>query len=373
MKINVNRKSLITCLTMVSKALPTRSLLPINNNLLFVVSKGSCYVYARNGSLQIKGVFAVDSQEDFSMCIPGGTLINTVKLLGDDEIVFKYDAEKFNLIISAGKKKYTMKGFDPENFRPQVVSGDDNISLKIPATEIIGHIKSLSTIIDWSDLRTQIAGITFLVNKGLLEITGAHGGSIFYRGITEVKPDKEFHMVIPRDVSAAISDTKGNGDFEVVIGKKSVSFSNEGFEFISVLLDVQSPILIEKYMINDSDKYFVVDKEPFMLSLRRLSNYSNENHSLRMNLNGESLSLVSENPKFSIGAEEVLDVKNVRANDIVTGINIRFLMLVISNIKGDKVKIMIESHNKPIYIQDYEVKTDKELWACGALSIVQPD
>jgi len=370
MKININKKSLLKCLDTVNKAVPQRAIMPITHNFLFVVMKNTCTVYAYNGKLQIKGQFAVESKEDFGMCVPANTLMNTVKLLSDEEFVFNYDPAKFILNIIAGKKKYKMSGFNPKDFPIQKVKGDDLIEIKLQTSQIIDHIKRLSNIVDWSEMRESLAGVTMLVNNGVLEITGVHGGRYFYRGITSIKPETDFGIVLHKDISVAIGQALGKGDTEIVVGKRNLSVKMDGFEYTSVLMDVKAPLVVENYFDYDSEKYIVIDKNEFLGSLRRLSNYSNEDSTLLLEIKGNELKLNSENVSYSIDAEEIIDIQNKDVEDRVFGLSINYLLSILGNISGEKIKILNGTGKiKMVCIQDYENVDYTEMWGLGEFVI----
>lgn len=359
------------CFETVSRAIPQRSIMPITNNFLFVIMDQTCRIYAYNGKLQIQGQIQVESTEDVSLCIPANTLLNTVKLLDEEELIFNYNAEKFILNIAAGKKKYKITGVDPKDYPIQSVDKEDAIELKVQTAHIIEHIKALSKIVDWSEMREFLAGVTLVVNNGKLEISGVNGARYFYRGITSIEPEKEFGIVLHKDIAIALGGAKGAGDTEMIIGKRSVSIKMDGFDFTSVLIDVKKPMILEKYFDYDREKYIVVDKNEFLGSLRRLSNYSNDESTLLLSIEKEELKLNSENTNYEIDGEEVLDIQNESVDDRVFGLNINYLLSVFSNIKGDKIKLFNGTGNaKMVCIQDYENTDDTEIWGVCEFVIV---
>ena len=372
MKIKINKKSLIRCIDMVSKAVPQRTVIPITHNFLFVIIDNTCRIYAYNGKLQVQGQITVECPEDVTMCVPANTLMNTVKLLDEDEIVFNYNSEKFVLNIVAGKKKYKLTGFNPKDFPIQSVNPEGAVELKMPSSHIIDHIKTLSSIVEWNDIRPMMSGITMFSNHGKLEITGVHGSSYFYRGITDVIHEDEFFIVLHKDISIALANSKGKGDAEMTIGKKQVSVRMDGFIFTSVLIDVNKPLVVEKYFDFDREKYIVIDKNDLLGSLRRLSNYSDEHASLVLNVSGDELKLSTENVNFNMDGEEILDIENKDSNDRIFGLNIRFLTTIVSNIKGDKVRIFEGTKGIPMAcIQDYENSSDSEMWGIGQVVLAK--
>ena len=366
MKILVNRKSMQSRLETVSKALPSKSVLPINENFLFVIEDNTCYVYARNGNLQIKGQFAVESKENFSMCIPGKTLMNTIGLMSDEDINFNYNDEKFVLNISAGKKRYKLTGFNPKDFVPQATT-EEGLRISLRSSVIIPKIATMSRVVKWDDLRPQLAGITIASIEDDITVSGAHEAFFFCRSLLSIAPEKDFGIVLPRDISIALGGMKGAGDTDITIYDRSVFFNVDGFELQSTLLNVPKVVELEKLFCHDRKKYIVLDREELSLSLKRLINYSTDKSIIRLELKGLELGLSCENEDFGKDAEEILDVESVNADDCVVGISIKYLSVILSSIVSDKIKLFMVDYKRPVFLQKYENMDDAEVWGCAPM------
>jgi len=363
MKINVNNKSLTQCLEVVSRALPQKVIIPINSFMLFSIKDGACEIYAQNGKLQIKGRIGVDLKEEVKICIPGNIFMNTIRLLNDEEITLDYNEEKLLLQIVAGKKKYKMTCEDPKNYTLQKV-GESSAEFKFPAADLVRYVGTLSKIVKWDDMRPEIAGVTMVSNKGTIDITGTYESFYFYRADTRVDISENVAIVMHKDISIAVGSMKGNGDSVITIGKKSMSIYIDSFEFTSVLVDVKSPIILEKYFVYEEEKYIVANKQDLMMSIKRASNYAGVNSLVVLSLIDNELKINSENSEYGIDAEEVIDVENNNTENIDIAVNLKFIGSILSNIIGEYVKIYISAKNKPIYIRDHDNLKSPEYWGC---------
>ena len=363
MKINVNNKSLTQCLEVVSRALPQKVTLPINSFLLFSIKDKVCEIYAQNGKLQIKGRIAVDMKEEVKICIPGNIFMNTIRLLNDEELTLDYNEEKLSLQIIAGKKKYKMTCEDPKHYTVQKVE-DSNVEFKFPAADLVRYVGTLSKIVKWDDMRPEIAGVTMVSNNGTIDITGTYESFYFYRADTRIDIAEKVAIVMHKDISIAVGSMKGNGDSIINIGAKSMSVNIDGFVFTSVLVDVRSPIILEKYFVYEEDKYIIANKQDLMMSIKRASNYAGISSLVVMSLLGKELKINSENSEYGIDAEETIDVENKNTEDIDIAVNLKFIGSILSNITGEFVKIYISAKNKPIYIRDCDNLNSPEYWGC---------
>jgi len=366
MKIKVNRKSMKKCLDTVSLGLPNKSIIPINDNFLFVIEGQTCYAYAKNGKMQIKGQFAVESKGDFSMCVPGKTIMNTIGLLGDEEISLNYNDEKFILTITAGKKRYKLTGYNPKQFTPQSITSE-GLNMSILSSKIIPQITTISKVVKWDDLRPQLAGLTIASVGNDITVSGAHESTFFCRSLIGVNPEQEFGIVLPRDISNALSQMRGAGDTEITIFDRSVFFSLDGFELQSTLLEVKKVINLEQLFCHEREEYIVIDREEMSMALKRLLNYSTENAIIRLDLQGTEFNLSCDNEDFGKEAEETIDVENHGSKDCIIGISIRHLSSILAAVSDEKIKMFMVNYKRPVFIQKHGTMDDSEVWGCAPM------
>lgn len=368
MKIKVNKDSLLKCLEVVVKAIPSKAFMPMEHNFFLDIKDSKCYAYARSGKIQIKGLFPVESKEDIQICVPGNILMNTVRLLRDEELVFNYNPEKFILNLVAGKKKYKITGVNPSEFNPSKVIDDNPISIKALASSILGPISTVSKIVKWDDMRNELSGVTLLSNEGSIDISGTHEAFYFHISKTGIETDKEFGIVLPKDLSIALSQTKGAGDANIIIGEKSISVSVDGFEFYSVLIDIRKVMNLEKFFELDEEKFLLIDKDEILMAVRRLTNYCEAGSGMIVSLEGNELKLFSENQGFGVDAEEVIDVTNKNTENIKLGIDVRYLLSILNNVSGSTIKLYMSHPKRPIYIRDADNLNEK--WGCALMALV---
>ncbi|MHA1170050.1 MAG: hypothetical protein ACTSRU_19650, partial [Candidatus Hodarchaeales archaeon] len=342
--------------------------IPINYNFLFDIQEdGKCDVYARNSELQMKGFMTVTTKEAVKICVPGTTLMNTIKLLTEEEINFNYNPEKFILNISAGKKKYKLTGENPKDYIPQQVP-EDAIEYKNLASKIIPHITTLSKVVDWKDMRPQLQGITFNVIDGNLILSGTHGAFFFCRCLVDTNVDDPFSFVLPKECSMALAQMKGHGDIEMFLGKRAVFFKVEGFELRSSLVEVTSVIEIDKYFVYNDDQYLIMDKNDLGMATKRMVNYANSDEAtLRIEVMGDELKLSSDNEDFGREAEEILDVSNHENKDMVVGLNMRYAAAIMGAIDSDKIKAFFVNFNKPVFFQNGDGNESSQVWGCAPI------
>ena len=143
----------------------------------------------------------------------------------------------------------------------------------------------------------------------------------------------------------------------------------EGYEFLSVLVNIRKAIDFEKLFNYDEEKYLLVDKDEISMACKRLFNYCEIGSALVVELDGENITLKSENTAYGVDAEEVIPVSNIGVQNIRLGIDIRYLSGIINNISGDKVRLYLVSNKSPIYIIDDSHQNEK--WGCALMILAK--
>ena len=288
--------------------------------------------------------------------------------LQDEELTFNYNEEKRSLTISAGRKKYKMSCDNPSDFKPRVVPEENRTIVNCMASEIVEAIKTTSKIIKWDDMRPELAGVTILSTDGDVSVSGTHEAFYFYLESTGIKVDNPVGVVLPKDVCGAISAARASGEVEFIFGARSMSLTLDGFEYHSTLLDPRAPLNLDKYFAYEKESFIVVDREELGMALKRMSSYTPDGKALIISIAGEEMKLESEDELSNMDAEEIIDVVNRGTKDVTIGLNVRYLMSILSNMEGDNVRIHVKAHNHPIYLMDDDNVSESKRWGCALIA-----
>ena len=89
----------------------------------------------------------------------------------------------------------------------------------------------------------------------------------------------------------------------------------------------------------NNDKTFVVSRDAFLLSIRRVGNYANQSTSqIRISLNNESATITAEDIDYSNKAEESI-TGTYQGEPIDIGFNSKFLREILDNIDASEIQL----------------------------------
>ncbi len=107
-------------------------LVPILENFLFELADGTLTVTASDYQTTVIGEVQVDGQENGSVCVPAKMLMETLKNLPEQPIVFSLEKTGSYVVeVKVDNGKYRLTGENPEDF-PRVPPLDRPEQLDIP-------------------------------------------------------------------------------------------------------------------------------------------------------------------------------------------------------------------------------------------------
>ena len=139
MKFIVSTSSLLKQLQAISGALSNAAVLPILENFLFEINEGNLTVSATDLQTSMTTSLTVESKENGRIAIPSKILLDTLKNLPEQPVIFSIDNQSFAIEISAGDGKYKLSGENGEDF-PKLPSTDQESSFTINSSILLEAI-----------------------------------------------------------------------------------------------------------------------------------------------------------------------------------------------------------------------------------------
>jgi len=118
MKLTVSQSVLVRGLSMVSRAVSTRSTLPVLANILIATDCGRLRLSATNLEICISAWIPAQIQEEGAVTVPARTLVDIISKLPADQITLKLNENTFALGLKCGGFSSSVKGIDANEFPP---------------------------------------------------------------------------------------------------------------------------------------------------------------------------------------------------------------------------------------------------------------
>lgn len=245
MKVSCLQEHLARGLTIVSRAVSTRSTLPVLANVLLATDNGRLKLSATNLEIVITCWIGAKVEEEGAITLPARTLVDLVNTLPQDQVELYLHEPDLSVHISCGWTEANIKGIDHQEF-PIVPEPDKVERIRLEADVLKQMINQVAFAAATDDSRPALTGVHTTFDGNQVHMVATDGyrlsmRSAFIPGYVE----PPFSIIIPArslmDVARVIGD-----DLEAVFmslpgGRKQVVFDMDNVVLVTQLLDGNFP------------------------------------------------------------------------------------------------------------------------------------
>ncbi len=359
LSVTVERAVLLKALGHVQSVVERRNTLPILANIKIEVSGNSLSLTATDTDIEITEKIAVEVAEEGAITVPAHTLYDIIRKLPDGAQValIGTDTAGGKLKINSGSCKFTLASL-PVNDFPEMDRGNMTHSFKLLPAEIIALIDKTKFAISTEETRYYLNGIFLHTKNDKLCAVATDGHRLAKVEIDAPAGAKDIDgVIIPRktvgEIRKLIED--GAGEIEVSLSDSKIAFVCNDAVLISKLIDGTFPDY-EKVIPSDNDKEVEIESGALARAVDRVSTISSEKtRAVKFTLEEGKL-IVSATSEENGAAKEEIEAE-YSENPFDIGFNSRYLLEMMSVLKGQKIQIRLKDGNAPALVSDSEDPT----------------
>lgn len=351
MKLIFTKSNLLKAVSTVSKAVPSKTTMPILECILIDATTDSIKFTANDMELGIETVVEGDILQKGVIAIDAKLFSEIVRKLPDNDVVIESD-ENLQTTITCEKAKFTISAKSGEEFSNlPYIEKEDQIELsQFTLKELIRQ--TIFSIAD-NDSNKLMTGVLFQVIGDILKVVSLDGHRISIRK-TELKESyQDRKVVVPGKTLIEISKIlSGEADQNVLI-----SFTNNHivFEFdrtvvVSRLIEGEY-FRIDQMLSNDYETKLKINKKELLSCIDRATLFVKEGDKkpIIMNITDDMMELKIKSQIGSMN-EEIMLVKEGR--DLMIGFNPKFLIDALRVIDDEEVVLYLTNPKAPCFIRD---------------------
>ncbi len=353
MKFIVSSSTLLKQIQMLNGVLNSSNTLPILDNFLFEVDKGTLTIAASDLETTITTHLTVESKDTGNVAVPARLLIDTLKTFPEQPLTFTIDKKRLAIEISSDYGKYKITGQNGDEF-PKAPSVDNGSSIEMDGTILSRAIGKTLFAAGNDELRPVMSGVfvQFATDGTTFVATDAHKLVRYRRG--DVKATGNASFILPRKPLNLLKNILGTGEglVRVEYNATNARFSwgiapdgSVGSTLICRLIDGKYPNYDAVIPKNNPNK-LTIDTTALLGSIRRVSIFANKTtHQVRLKITGSELNISAEDLDFSNEAAERLTC-SYAGDDMEIGFNSRFLVEMLTNIDSNEATIEMSAPNR---------------------------
>jgi DNA polymerase-3 subunit beta len=279
MKLTCLQENLNRGLSIVGRAVATRTTLPITNNVLLATDEGRLKLVATNLEMAISCWIGAKVEDEGAITVPARLLTEFVSSLPSDTIAINLSPQTKTLGLKCARFEARISGVDAKDF-PPIPSIDDGITTKIEVEALRQGINQVVFAAATEESRPVLTGVDAQFEGDKLTLAAADGFRLAVLKLpikTKVTPKTE--IIIPARTMAELNRLIGDQEEAIDItlnpNKSQVLFRLKSIELVSQLVQGTFPnysqLIPKSYQTR-----VIVNKDEFLRATKTASIFARD-------------------------------------------------------------------------------------------------
>jgi len=336
MKFTANSIELQRTLNKLGGVIPTKSPMPILENILFELTSDVLTMTATDTAISLMVSLPVRGGEDGKIAIPAKRLMDTMRSLPDTSAVFVIDTTTNKIRITTDNGEYGLTGEGAKEF-PSAPSFKGTAEITMDSNALRGIIHRTAFAVSTDELRPAMMGVLLQSKGAELRAVSTDGHRLVRLIHKQTKPvSLQKDVVIPAKALLVLGKSIDEGDTTISVSETHVKFSFQQSFLVSRLIDETYPNY-ETVIPTENDKIMTVKRDEIISSIRRVALYASATtHQIRFDVSKSSLRVAAQDIDFGGEAKETIPCAYT-GDALEIGFNSVYLVDILSHLESEQV------------------------------------
>jgi DNA polymerase III subunit beta len=318
MKFTIKRTAFIQALNMVSRAISSKTTIPILTGLKLTTTSDRLILTGSNADVSIETVIDLNDEaneliikSEGSIVLPARFFSGIVKKLPNDNMTVEV-TNGFQTEITSGTASFTINGLDASDY-PHLPEINNDNEVKLSGDVFKEIINQTVVAVSTQESRPILTGVHFVLKDQTLFAVATDSHRLSQRKIALPENQGEYDVIIPgsslRELSKMISDN--TAEVGMTISDNQVLFTLENTYFYSRLLEGNYPDT-SRLVPKESETRTQFDAHELLGAIERASLLSHESHNnvvkLTLKVNEKTVTISGNSPDVGNVEEEIPSV-----------------------------------------------------------------
>ena len=351
MKLICSKASLLKGVSIVSKAVPSRTTMPILNCILIDASANEIKLTANDMELGIETVIEGEIVERGIIALDAKFFSEIVRKLPDNDVVIESD-DTFQTTITCEKAKFNIVGKSGEDFSylPYI---EKNESISISQFTLKDVVRQTIFAIADNDTNKLMTGELFEINENRLRVVSLDGHRISIRNIELKESYSPLKVVVPGKTLQEISKIltgEAEDMVDIFFADNHILFEFDETKVVSRLIEGEY-FHIDQMLSSDYDTKVKINKREFLNCIDRATLLIREGDKKPIILNIQDGSLQLKINSFVGSMNEEIEIEK-EGKDLLIGFNPKFFIDALRVIDDEEVTLYMVNPKAPCFIKD---------------------
>ena len=360
MKFSANSTELQRALGKLAGVIPSKSTMPILENVLFSLSGDTLTLTATDLAISLTVSVSVKGLEDGTIAVPAKRLMDTVRSLPDTSAAFTIDTTTNKIRITTDNGEYGLTGESAKEF-PVVPSlkGISEITIGVDLLRKIIHRTVFAVSTD--ELRPAMMGVLLQAKASDLRAVATDGHRLVRLSVkTPQAANLKKDLIVPAKALVSLLKSVEEGECTIVIDEAHIRFAFAGSVLVSRLIDETYPNY-ESVIPADNDKTLTVKRDETISSIRRVALYASATtHQVRFDIEKSSLRVSAQDVDFGGEAKETIAC-SYSGDGLEIGFNANYLLDILTHLDSEEVVFHFSSPTRAGVIAPSAGPKDEEV------------
>ena len=358
MEFKANTTELLKSLSKVNGVVPSKTALPILENILFDLQDNSLHLSATDLEISMTTTLTVTGRSSGKVAVPAKRLIDTLKSLPETTLTFTAN-DANQITFTTDKGTYKLSGENGSEY-PSIPNLKSAFKFDISAQQLGRMISHTLFAVSNDELRPAMMGVLFQLRSDELKTVATDGHRLVafsYKGFSS-KEDKNF--IVPAKALGILTRTIGENNVPVSIDDKFISFELSGTTLISRLINENYPNYEAVIPIENNRKLKAATGE-LKSAVKRVSLFSNSTtHQIRFSMSENPLKVSAED--YDQGRSAAEDITSTfEGESIDIGFNANYIQDILEHIDTDEVFLELSAPTRASIVLPSEQKEKENL------------
>jgi DNA polymerase-3 subunit beta len=344
MKLSIARGELLDALAVVTKALSSRTTLPILSGILVTASGNEVVFQSTDLEISIKNSAPAAVDEKGSAVLPGRLLAEVVRSLPEEAV--RIETSSFDqAIVTCGGASFTLRSLSPDDF-PKFPDLTPETTISLPAEILQTLVKKVSKAVSRDEARPILTGVLLVMDGSEIRMvaTDSYRLAVATEQLEQPMSEK-VEVVVPGKALEEIPRLSSPGD----IVRLGISNNQVVFEFgssVYVTRRIEGSFPNYKQLIPaDGETRVVVSRAELEEAAKRVSLLAQHNAPLRLKVTESTLNLTAQTQDVGEATEDLM--VSTEGEPIEIAFNHSFLIDGVTSSDEETLTFLASSPLKP--------------------------
>lgn len=348
MKIKIDKKNISKHISIVQKAISTRTTMPILEGIKIVAKDNMLEMTATDNETAIITKLSAIVAEEGSIVVNSRLFGDIIRKLSDD--IISIDVNEYKMNIICGNSEFNIQCQNADEF-PELPEIEESDNLKIKTEILKDAIRKTSFAVSIDETRAALTGVLMDIKGSVINFVALDGFRMALKTIV-INSDINKKVIIPakncNDLVKIVEEDLEEVDIE--IGENVIRFNLGDTVFFANLLGSEyfqyEGLIKDSYKINS-----VVNRVEFQNSLERASLLAKEDRANLVKLSVfDDKIIITSNSEIG-NSEEVVNCAT-NGEDLEIAFNSKYIIEGLKNIETDDITLSFTDSVNPTIIRE---------------------